>query len=661
MRFVSQCLPLGVKVFLVCVISAILVSSMGSAVLYRGASHSLRQQLREYLMATAATAALQVDPRLHALVKTEADRHSSAYYIIQRKLRAMRRANPEVHNAYTMRKTASKNTWQFIVDVDGGPDTPVGCKYDVSELPEMQKAFDGPSADKEPARDKWGTWLSGYAPIRDAGGRAVAILGIDVSFAGVRHEESLLGRAALRTFALAFLLAVVVSLLVTRVLLNRVHVFSRAAERVRAGDLEFQLESSGSPEVRKFTDAFNSMIGGLKLSRERLMEETTLDALTGLYNHVYFQDVLASEIKSAGTRNQSLCLMIFDIDHFKGLNDAFGYSVGARVIRQIGDLLRQSIREGDILARYGGDEFAVILPDTDIETGRSLAEKLRRSIETQRFRIALMDEVLPGGSVPDDREVTGITVTAGLVNYPNNQRSRDGLVMAAEIAVSRAKHKSRNSVCVYDVMAGHDDDELDLKELYQVLRDPNAAAIQSLAAAVDAKDPYTRGHSERVARYAVMIGKVLGESAESIDSFKVAGLLHDLGKIGVPDSILRKPGKLTDEEYDTLKQHPSVGGNILRRAPQLDVVIPAVVSHHERWDGRGYPDGLDNTSIPLMARVLAVADAFDAMTSDRPYRAAMRPDDALDELCKNMNIQFDPEIVEAFCIAISSEGQLQAA
>ncbi|MCL5102791.1 MAG: diguanylate cyclase, partial [Armatimonadetes bacterium] len=445
MRFVSQCLPLGVKVFLVCVISAILVSSMGSAVLYRGASHSLRQQLREYLMATAATAALQVDPRLHALVKTEADRHSSAYYIIQRKLRAMRRANPEVHNVYTMRKTASKNTWQFIVDVDGGPDTPVGCKYDVSELPEMQKAFDGPSADKEPARDKWGTWLSGYAPIRDAG-----------------------GRAALRTFALAFLLAVVVSLLVTRVLLNRVHVFSRAAERVRAGDLEFQLESSGSPEVRRFTDAFNSMIGGLKLSRERLMEEATRDALTGLYNHVYFQDVLASEIKSAGTHNQSLCLMIFDIDHFKGLNDAFGYSVGARVIRQIGDLLRQSIREGDILARYGGDEFAMILPDTDIETGRSLAEKLRRSIETQRFRIALMDEVLPGGSVPDDREVTGITVTAGLVNYPDNQRSRDGLVMAAEIAVSRAKHKSRNSVCVYDVMAGHDDDELDLKELYQV-------------------------------------------------------------------------------------------------------------------------------------------------------------------------------------------------
>ncbi|MCL5102766.1 MAG: diguanylate cyclase [Armatimonadetes bacterium] len=661
MRLVSQCWPLGVKVFFVCVASAFVVSFIATAVLYHGAGHSLRQQLRDHLKAGASLITLEVDPVLHEKIRTRADQASDSYRIIQKRLRAVRRAYSGIRNVYTMRKTDKKNTWQFVVDTDGGTDTPVGLEYDVSELPEMQKAFDGPAADMEPATDRWGTWLSGYAPIRDAKGRAVAILGIDVSLAHLKLEESNLREAALLTFIYGFVLAVIASLLITRVLLNKVQVFSRAAERVRAGDLDFQLPAAGSPEIRKFTEAFNSMVGGLKINRDSLMEQATRDMLTGLYNHVYFQERLTSEIENAAKYGQTLCLLVLDIDHFKGFNDAWGYSIGARVIRQMADLLRSCVGPGDILARYGGDEFALILPDTDIETGRAVADKLRRAIERQQFRTALMDEVLPGDSVPDDRQVSGVTVTIGLVGYPDNQRSRDGLVMAAEIALCRGKHQSRNSVCVYDAMTDQADDELDLNELYQVLHDPNAAAIKSLAAAVDAKDPYTCGHSERVARYAVMMGEVLQESAETIDTLKVAGLLHDLGKIGVPDSILRKAGRLTDEEFDTVKQHPSVGGNILRRAPQLDVIIPAVISHHERWDGAGYPHGLRGSSIARMARILAVADAFDAMTSDRPYRKAMPLEQALNELRKNAGVQFDPEIVEAFLIAISSQGQALAA
>jgi len=232
--------------------------------------------------------------------------------------------------------------------------------------------------------------------------------------------------------------------------------------------------------------------------------------------------------------------------------------------------------------------------------------------------------------------------------------------MAADLALCRAKHVARNSVCTYDATIGGEE-HVDPHQLYQMLRDPNAAAIQSLAAAVDAKDRYTHGHSERVTAYALEIGEALQMSSEMRDALKVAGLLHDLGKIGVPDSILNKPGSLTQEEREALQRHPSIGGDILHQSPQLDLIIPAVLFHHERWDGAGYPDGLAGESIPLVARILAIADAFDAMTSDRPYRKAMSVEEALLELRANAGKQFDPALVEMFIGKMSSSAQGRAA
>jgi HD-GYP domain-containing protein (c-di-GMP phosphodiesterase class II) len=191
-----------------------------------------------------------------------------------------------------------------------------------------------------------------------------------------------------------------------------------------------------------------------------------------------------------------------------------------------------------------------------------------------------------------------------------------------------------------------------------MLRNPSDA--ESIAAALKMRHHFTGGHAERVTDYALMIGAALGINEETMDGLKVAGLLHDLGKIGVPDSILNKVGKLTDEERKTIEQHPSVAGNILNRTPQLGAIISAVIFHHERWDGQGYPNGLSGEAIPLIARILSVGDAFDAMTSDRPYRKAMSVGEALVELQANAGKQFDPSLVEVFLGVMSSTRRLAA-
>jgi HD-GYP domain-containing protein (c-di-GMP phosphodiesterase class II) len=270
-----------------------------------------------------------------------------------------------------------------------------------------------------------------------------------------------------------------------------------------------------------------------------------------------------------------------------------------------------------------------------------------------------MDQLRRGEPAPAD-QVFRLTVTVGIAVYPEHHTTKDGVIMSADIALCRAKHAARSCVLAYDpATAGQEG--VDPHELYRVLHDPDAAAIQSLAAAVDAKDRYTHGHSERVVEYALVAAKALELDSDAIDAVKIAGLLHDLGKIGVPDSILTKPGKLTTEEMDVIKRHPLIGGNILRRAPQLGTVIPAVLFHHERWDGNGYPDGLAGEAIPLAARILAIADSFDAMTSDRPYRTALSVEAALEELRANAGKQFDPRLVEAFVAYYEQIEQSEAA
>ena len=222
------------------------------------------------------------------------------------------------------------------------------------------------------------------------------------------------------------------------------------------------------------------------------------------------------------------------------------------------------------------------------------------------------------------------------------------------------KHLSRNTVSIYAPVQ-YGDHVLDPHDLYEMVHDPGASALTTLAAAVDARDKGTSGHSERVTKYAVNTAKALGLTREDVDRLQVAGLLHDVGKLGIPEEVLLKRSSLTCGEMKLVREHAAIGKAILERVPQMDIVLPAVLHHHERWDGQGYPDGLVGEHIPMLARILAVADAYDAMTSDRPYRKALLPEEAARELRKNAGVQFDAEVVEAFLNAVRESAEKKAA
>lgn len=627
---------------------AFVVAAAANVLLYLNACKCLRDEVREHLKSVAATTASQVDAASHAMIRTRADEKGVAYLRTKSVLASVRRANPDVRFIYTMRKSPKPNVWRFVVDAENDPKlmSHVGDSYDVSKLPEMQKSFLGPTADTAPSKDEWGWYISGYAPIVGVRGGAQAIVGVDMSIAQLRRDESGLRRSAIRNTILALLLASLLAVLVTRKACSLINRFVRAAQRVRNGDLEFRVPMSGSEEIAQFATAFNEMIAGLEESRRRLIEGNSRDFLTGLYSHMYLHERLETEIQRSGRYGHPMCLMMIDLDRFKSINDSMGHPVGDSILRQLASVLRSSIRDVDIPVRYGGDEFAAVLPETGKEAALIAAERIRASVEAHQFLAVPLAEWASLSAAEQSGKAMHVTVTIGLACYPEHQGTKDGLIMAADIALCQTKHICRNTVGVYD--HGTSGDEMDPSSLYQMLHDPNSVAVASLAAAVDAKDRYTCGHSERVAAYAQEIAEAMHADQGTLDTLRIAGLLHDLGKIGVPDAVLNKPGSLTREERTSIQQHPSLGNNILKRAPHLDQIIPAVLSHHERWDGAGYPNGLTGEQIPMMARIMAVADAFDAMTSDRPYRKAMTVEAALVELRVGAGKQFDPDLVEVF-------------
>ncbi len=368
---------------------------------------------------------------------------------------------------------------------------------------------------------------------------------------------------------------------------------------------------------------------------ERILAQVSIDGLTGLPNHRAFHARLDEEIARCRRLGQPAGLILVDVDGLAAINAAGSLTLGDATLTAVAATVRHAVRAGDVVARDGGDEFAALLPGSDWTEALATANHIQEAIRR-------------GGGLPP-----GVRVSIGVAALPDHGTTRDALLRAVRHALAGAKALGKDRIAAPDDGAGLLDD--DLARVAGDLAHANLATIKAMAAAVDAKDPYTQGHSARVSRYAVVLSRAVGLAAPDLERLELAGLLHDVGKIGVPDAILKKEERLTDEEFAVIKEHPVTGERMLAGLPYLPKdILPAVRHHHERWDGRGYPDGLAGAALSLDAAVMAVADAFDAMTSTRTYRPALSPREAVRRVREGSGTQFAPHVILAFDRALAA-------
>jgi diguanylate cyclase (GGDEF)-like protein/putative nucleotidyltransferase with HDIG domain len=358
----------------------------------------------------------------------------------------------------------------------------------------------------------------------------------------------------------------------------------------------------------------------------RAEQRSRIDELTGLFNRRHFEERLKEEIGRHSRYGHVFSLLLLDLDNFKTYNDIYGHPAGDILLSQIGKIIKGSVRSADQAFRYGGDEFAVILPQAAMDDAYVVAERVRVQIAREM----------------EEKDVA-VTCSIGVATYPADGVISGELVTVADTALYYAKRTGGNRVYLSSKILS---EPLDDAGTYA--RRNGLSAIYALVSTVEAKDPYTYGHSRKVNTYAVALAEAIGLSPEEVSRVSTAALLHDIGKIGVPDKVLNKKGKLTKEDWEAIKSHPRLGATIVGNIPNLAPCVSTILHHHERWDGSGYPEGLKGEQISVEARILAIADAFEAMSAARPYRPALCGEKVVKELRRAAGSQFDPRLVEVF-------------
>jgi diguanylate cyclase (GGDEF)-like protein len=417
------------------------------------------------------------------------------------------------------------------------------------------------------------------------------------------------------------------------------------------------------------------------LTFQKAQEQAITDGLTGVKTHRFFMEALSSEWKRSSRAGRSFALVLMDLDRFKFVNDFYGHLEGDLVLQRVGQILETNCRRSDVVARYGGDEFVILMPETTMEQARQLSSKLRGWVAA--------DPLL--------RE-KNISASFGIASYPLHGSSPQELIQVADASMYLSKHQGGNTVSTADHVDPNEAkrwkrDVLEaylgvtlkrlfatgpdaFDEIYQRLRQfsdslPAAEAsefktadgpsalpqsildtVTSLAYAIDAKDQYTQGHSQKVAAYAALLAESIGMSEPEVEEIRLGAVLHDVGKVGIPEQILNKSGPLNPDEWETMKAHVTYGGRLLEPLLPLARIRQMVLHHHEFFDGSGYPNALIGKNIPLGARIVTIADSYDTITSDRSYKKGRTAEQALSELERCAGTQFDPELVEAFVRAM---------
>ena len=414
---------------------------------------------------------------------------------------------------------------------------------------------------------------------------------------------------------------------------------ARIAERLARADVDSPTLLADAKRIRdrRLRAAFSELADRVA----QTWEQATFDPLTGIANRQTVLTRVEEELVRATRYRRPLSLILVDLDHFKRFNDSHGHAAGDVILRQVAQLLAANVRTVDLAGRYGGEEFLVVLPETDPDAAASLAEKLRRIIGGTEIRLP-------------DNEVVSVTLSAGVAGGQGEVLRLDALVRDADAALYSAKALGRNQVYVFRETG--DDGTIRRAPItaearvraIDVGKAAMAAAQDALIATLAGRPAWAGKPSTMIADASVAIARAIDLPDGELERIRTASLLHDLGKLAIPEEILAKPGDLAASEWRVVTEHPKIGQVVLEQAGALRDAATIVLHHHEWYDGRGYPHGLAGGEIPVGARIVSIVDAYEAMVAGRPYRAAISHEDAIAELRRQAGVQFDPELVEVF-------------